>query len=67
MKQLSLLFGLKSSKSIYKKIKVEEIPVARHGKRGIYLLKDELIEWAIEKEKNKFLEYFKIKYKNVRS
>jgi hypothetical protein len=56
VEELIQTFKLKSKKSIYKKIKIEQIPYSRINKRGIYFKKNELLRWAFENKKNKFFE-----------
>ena len=56
VEELIRTFKLKSKKSIYKKIKIEQIPYSKNNKRGIYFKKNELLRWAFENKKNKFLE-----------
>lgn len=76
LKEVSKLLGLKSRTSIYRKLKLQNIPYIKHNSGNIYIRKTDFLNWAIQQnsaeiferiQKSLLFEDLKTDLKNVKS
>lgn len=57
---LSVIFGLKSRTSLYRKMRKENIPFVQRRRRGIYFKQGDVVKWALERDRLDVVEKIKL-------